>query len=124
MLLGDVYKKIISRLKLSSHQLAQLEQKLQPTFTSRRPFVHGQRFCPISQALSVKVSRSFNEKEEPLLHKLIDHYGISKLRMIQFYCLYTPLSSFFSSYYELALRELRAEIQNLRQKDPSLTYYK
>lgn len=56
-ILKSQYKKILKKLDLSTDQLHELRNTLQPKKICSGPFIQGEKMCPNTTALALKLDR-------------------------------------------------------------------
>jgi hypothetical protein len=107
-----LYRRIIGKLQLSSDQLKQLHDKLQPSNICAYQFVKGAKMCPNTIALSIKERRqNFQGKSE--IKALLKQHGITQLELWIFLLIYDLPAIISQRFLEKSLKTMRSIIETM-----------
>jgi len=71
MLATYIYRKILERINLSKKELLLLKKKLRKENICRGPFIKGDKMCPTTTALSIKV-KAGKFKDNAIVSRIVD----------------------------------------------------
>ncbi len=114
-ILKSRYKKILRKINLSSDQLEILKNRLQPMNICSGPFIKGEKMCPNTTALSLKVDEKLSDKNR--VRELLNQYGISNLELILFYIVFDIPAMISDSLFEKSLVVLRNSVDEIIKED-------
>jgi hypothetical protein len=106
-----LYKKILRKIDLSRDQLTKLLNKLNTDNICTGPFLKGEKMCPNTTALSLKLGRTFNSNTE--IDRLLKQAKVSKLELVLFYLFFDVPAAFSFKLFEKTLKELKTAIREL-----------
>jgi hypothetical protein len=107
-----LYRRIIGKLRLSSDQLKELRDKLQPSNICAYQFVEGGKMCPNTIALSIKEHRqTFKGKSE--IKALLKQHGVTQLELWIFLLIYDLPAVLSQKFFEKSLMTMRSTIETM-----------
>lgn len=107
-----IYKKILLQLKLTKPELRSLRAALLPDKIACGPFIKGEKMCPTTTALSIKLGhKKFSSNNE--VAKLLRKAGVSKLILFAFYLSFDLPSMLSSKILERNLKQLEETVEQL-----------
>lgn len=105
------YKKILQKLDLSVDQLNELQNKLQAQNICAGPFIKGEKLCPNTMALSLKLNERPTDKIT--VRKLLNQSGITNFELIVFYLLFDLPARISNKFFNKLLENLKETVQEL-----------
>lgn len=120
-ILKSKYKKILKNLDLSRDQLRELENKLQPQNICAGPFIKGDKLCPNTVALSLKMKEQ--SKDKIIIRKLLNKSGITNFELIIFYLLFDLPAMISSNLLNKLLENLKEAVQELIKEESEVVYF-
>ena len=108
-----IYKKILEKVNLSKDQLAKLKRKLTEDNICHGPFVQGNKMCPTTTALSIKLKKKFknNNKVSSKLREI----GISKPLLMLFYITFDIPAMMSQGFFKRKLKDFKEFIDDLNE---------
>ena len=106
-----IYKKILKKISLNKKELLLLKKKLKGDNICAGPFVHNNKMCPNTTALSIKLKRKF--KDNNVVSKNFKQLGVSKIYLWLFYITFDIPSLLSKSFFEKKLDDLREAVDEL-----------
>ena len=106
-----IYKKNLERLNLTKSELLKLKQELKEDRVCYGPFVKGNKMCPTTTALSIKLKvGKFNNK---VVSKKLREIGISRIMLILFYLTFDVPSMISHKFFSRKLGDFRKVVEDL-----------
>jgi hypothetical protein len=113
-MLKTVYKSILKKLSLSKNQLGELISALNPNSICKGPFIQGEKMCPSTTALRIKLG-SEKLTNSTQVKKLLRNYGITTWDLILFYIFYDVPSLLSENLFKRCLQELKMAATELQK---------
>jgi len=104
-LLSWTYKRILERLNLSNKELTSLKKELTTDKICAGPHIRGNKSCPVTKALNIKIGRKMSSNEE--VSKNLRKFKVSRTLMILFYLVFDIPSMVSRKYLERSLKIFR-----------------
>ena len=111
-MIKSAYKSLIKKFNLSKDQLRELKEKLEEQKICKGPFFEEGKMCPNTTALSIKEKRNEFESSDEVV-KLLNKYGVSRIELWKFYCLFDLPAMISKNFFSKALREMRFAVDEL-----------
>ena len=109
------YKKILKKLDFSVNQLTELKIRLVPKKICVGPFIKGEKLCPNTMALSLKLNGRPSDKHA--VRKLLNQFGITNFELIIFYILFDFPAMISDKLFEKLLENLKDATQELMEEN-------
>ena len=104
-ILKSKYKNILRKLDLSLDQLEELKNKLQPQNICVGPFIKGEKMCPNTTALSLKLNKRVMDKST--VKRLFRSHGITNVELLVFYLLFDVPAMVSDRLFTFLLKDLQ-----------------
>lgn len=109
-----IYRKILKKIDLSRIELLRLKDKLTTSDICYGPFVLGDRVCPSTAALAIKL------KPDTQLHlidikRVLRQHGVGTFCQVLFYITFDMPSSISARFFKKQLQKFRTVINKLVQ---------
>lgn len=106
MIAAYIYRKILEKLDLSKKDLQKLKNYLNERNICYGPFVKGNKMCPTTIALSIKL-RTRKFKNNKIVNEKLKELGIDKLKLYLFYLTFDLPAMFSQKYFTNCLRNFQ-----------------
>ena len=107
-----IYKNLLKKINLSKAELLKLKKELREDNICYGPFVKGNKMCPTTTALSVKLKVARFKNGEMVSRKLKEE-DVSKTMLMLFYLTFDLPSMISHKFFTRKLRDFRKIVDDL-----------
>ena len=107
-----IYKKLLKKINLSKVELLNLKKELREDSICYGPFVKGDKMCPTTTALSIKLKIG-KFRNNHIVRKKLKERGINKLILVLFYLTFDIPAMISYKFFKSKLRDFRKVVDEL-----------
>ncbi len=107
-----IYKKNLEKLNLTKAELLDLKKELRDDTICYGPFVKGNKMCPTTTALNIKLKVG-KFKDGGMVSKKLKEMGLDKTTLMLFYLTFDLPSMVSQKFFVRKLKEFRNVVEDL-----------
>ena len=107
-----IYKKNLEKLNLTKAELLELKKELREDNICYGPFVKGNKMCPTTTALNIKLKVG-KFKDNNVVSKKLKEIGINKITLMLFYLTFDLPAMVSHKFFTRKLRDFRKVVDEL-----------